>query len=393
MAKRNCHLQAGLLQNINSNLMRGAYIYIMYMLVALFLPSCDKDHSGDDSVIPPGEGELAVDYQIEGTDIPPHDAHLLVFGANDKLATHEYFDDPAAIELHTATLLPGRYTVVMVMNVGKDFLTTLTRAGEDALPDISLSEFIRRLEEATLQYPDLLTGLAQTEVNEGVVNNLSITIKAGTGGIALPVLHLVVTLPEQQLPDYPSTRTQPGYALRCIAEVRRAGNNDVICRMETLPALDGDKRFSLDLRLKEDNYDLTIWTESVQINASGGIYYDSTQGLNAISIVTDPYRANTDRKDAAYASPTAINLPEEGRTVDISLQRPLAKYRIIATDIADYRRLIKTSAYPPLEELTIKIVYEGFFPSGFNAATGKPNNAVGGNTIYHAASAPCIKRR
>ena len=99
-----------------------------------------------------------------------------------------------------------------------------------------------------------------------------------------------------------------------------------------------------------------------------------------MTIVTKPYTANTDAKDAAYYNKSDITLSEEGATMNVQLQRPLAKYRLIAKDVETYRKLMeaKPDLYPPLKNLTVKVQYEGYFPSGFNVSTGKPNDAVGG---------------
>ena len=76
----------------------------------------------------------------------------------------------------------------------------------------------------------------------------------------------------------------------------------------------------------------------------------------------------------------------------MALQRPLAKYRIIvdADEIAEYLRMrsINPAEFPALEELTVSVQYEGYFPSGFNVATEKPNDAVGG-IAYTTSLADC----
>lgn len=62
------------------------------------------------------------------------------------------------------------------------------------------------------------------------------------------------------------------------------------------------------------------------------------------------------------------------------MQRSLAKYRLIAEDVEDYRTLteIEPDKYPPLEELIATVHYEGYFPNEFNVTTGKPVNSITG---------------
>ena len=69
--------------------------------------------------------------------------------------------------------------------------------------------------------------------------------------------------------------------------------------------------------------------------------------------------------------------------------RPFAKYRLIATDVEAYYNLIsKGENLPAIEDLQVRVTYEGFFPTGFNVATGKPNDAL--NTGIHYSSVPTV---
>ena len=52
-----------------------------------------------------------------------------------------------------------------------------------------------------------------------------------------------------------------------------------------------------------------------------------------------------------------------------------------------YLNLIKNGEdLPAIEDLQVRVTYEGFFPTGFNVATGKPNDAL--NTSIHYTSVP-----
>lgn len=73
----------------------------------------------------------------------------------------------------------------------------------------------------------------------------------------------------------------------------------------------------------------------------------------------------------------------------LTLERPFAKYRLIATDVEAYYNLIeKGEALPAIEDLQVRVTYEGFFPTGFSVATGKPNDAL--NTGIHYTSVPTV---
>lgn len=83
-------------------------------------------------------------------------------------------------------------------------------------------------------------------------------------------------------------------------------------------------------------------------------------------------------------------MSSEGATVKLDLQRPLAKYRFIVDvdEIAEYNRMRKINPrqFPPIEELSLSVLYEGYFPSRFNVVTEKPNDAVGGISYSNSLS-------
>lgn len=384
--------------------------YMIMCLCALLLTACDKNaHEGE--VLPSADGGiLNVGLQVEDTDIPVKVVHLFLFGADDKLKKHEYFENPADVALQGSNLPAGRYTVIAVMNVPADFMptngaadaarVTVTRAGSvyADLPDISLADFMQGLAAASGSHPDMLTGLVQTDLQEGEVKQVVVPIKEGMSGVTLPVLHVNFTIPASGLSDYnPDTRARSasdkGFVLRCIAEVCRTGTDEVIHRKEALPTPDADGSYAMDFTLNESSYDIRLWADYVP-TASGtsDYHYTTASGLKAISIQTAPYAANTDTKDAAYAFCGGIALTDGDKTITAELQRPLAKYRLVATDIGRYLSLRKTDAekYPPLDALTVSVVYEGYFPSGFNAATGKPNAATDGSSIFYSCPLPAV---
>ena len=87
----------------------------------------------------------------------------------------------------------------------------------------------------------------------------------------------------------------------------------------------------------------------------------------------------TDGKDAYCAVQQAVSVGEGTDKVSVTLTRPLARYRIVTTDVEGYNNLIaKGEALPPIEELEASVSYEGFLPTAFNVATGQPNDALQG---------------
>lgn len=210
----------------------------------------------------------------------------------------------------------------------------------------------------------------------------------------LPTLRLLLKLPEPKLPDYvpqvKSRTADAGYLLRCVAELRKAGTDQLILRKPATPSLQADGTYLVELATNEGFYDLSLWTDYARTTAPLADTYYHTENLKAVVINTHPYVANTDSKDAAYACRTNLSLPAEGAETKVELQRPLAKYRLVATDAEEYRKLMAEdeTEYPPLEQLTVKVTYEGFFPSSFNVSTEKPNGAVNGSEIIYSQILP-----
>ena len=174
-----------------------------------------------------------------------------------------------------------------------------------------------------------------------------------------------------------------GVKLRCVAEVCKAGTDEVILRKRSVP--DG---YAFDLRLNAGVYDLRLWTDYAPAGWTGDCYYLTDAGLQGVTLNREPYRADTDAKDAAYAFVQGVKLTDEGGTLSVAPERPLAKYRLVATDVERYCKMVADNGYPPLEELVVRVVYEGFFPSGFNVTTGKPNDAATG--VAYALPMPAV---
>lgn len=391
--------QQAFIRNTYPRSLHTTCLYVIGVVLSFFfLAACDRNAHEGEVIIPSGHGQLNIGLDTEETDIPVNVVHLFIFGTNDRLQAHEYFENPAEVALHATNLPSGRYTVIAVINVPADFMPPASRAAAcasscvspppatraDELPDISLAEFNQWLSGEAAQHPEMLTGMEQTELKEGEVKQLIITIKEGMEGFTLPVLHLSLTLPQPQLPHYVPTRAaEAGYALRCVVEVCRAGTDESVLHAPytPTPATDGSGAYLLDLPLNANTYDLHLWTDYAPTSSPQEDTYYNTDNLKAITLMTEPaYTANTDAKDAAYACHTDIDLSTGDRTLDIQLQRPLAKYRLIATDVEEYKKLRATdeTKFPPIEELTVTVQYENFFPASFNAVTGKPNDSYTG---------------
>lgn len=350
-------------------------------LAAVLLTACDRKAHNDGFCFPEGEGGLITRLITDESGVKVENVHLLVSNADDKLVAHEYFDDVRKVALHVKSLPQGRYTVLALLNMPENILNLYTV--HSTIPEITLPGFIEWLKDKAPDYPDLLTGIAYADITEGEITRIIITLYPGTEGITLPMLRLLLELPEPNLPDYIPTRTRSAktdYTLRCVAELCKAGTGKVVLHRAVTPEPQTDGTYLMELSVPEGDYDLRLWTDYAHIDNPLADTYYNMESLEAVSIITKPYTANIDAKDAAYYNESNVTLPEEGTEKTIKLQRPLAKYRIIADDVETYRKLAEAEPekYPPLEELTVTVQYEGYFPSEFNAGNNKVTDSATG---------------
>lgn len=306
--------------------------------------------------------------------VPVGHTYLYIYDTGGHLcATYDYAD-ARAVAFALLPLAAGHYTVAAVINADEapTETATLTALHEWAAAQSGIDS-------------DLLSGIADVDVAENRV--VRAVIPLHQEAFSLPVLSVRFTMPETGMTDFTPQQVKTraaaaGYTLRCVAELCKAGTDQVVLHKVLTPELQEDGTYRVELQLSEGDYDLRLWADYARTDAPLADTYYHTESLKAMTLFTEPYTANTDAKDVAYGNESGIALPKAGAAVTMSMQRPLAKYRIIvdADEIAEYQKMRKVSPqeFPPIEELTVSVQYEGYFPSGFNVSTGKPNDAVVG---------------
>lgn len=218
---------------------------------------------------------------------------------------------------------------------------------------------------------------------------LLLTLRSSADGIGLSSVRLLLTLPESDMPAYTSTRAKDGEntPLRCVAEIYLTGTDNLIHHREWNALMQPDGTYLAELSLLPGDYDLRLWADWTSDGTTDDKYYN-TDDLSAVTVLTDNYAAGeeTDKKDAYYTA-SVLNIGEDSSEQAITMTRPFARYRLIANDVEGYLNLIANGEdYPPVEDLQVHITYEGFFPTGFDVVTGKPNDAL--NTGIHYTTAP-----
>lgn len=190
-----------------------------------------------------------------------------------------------------------------------------------------------------------------------------------------------------------TVRSDGNYTRRFIVEVWREGK--AVQRQVAVPEefAEGQAEFRLPgtLTLHALEYSVAVWSDYVEAGSDADLYYN-TDDLHGITF-REPYAGNTDYRDCHYAVTPLDLRPYRNQWnarvhLDADMVRPLAKYRIVATDVEPYRELQAAGDYPQVEELTATVLYEGFLPSSFNVAAGSPNDATTG--ISYAGSLPAL---
>ena len=348
-------------------------ITVMPLLFILLLASCDKEEHKEEYPLPDGQGALVIGWESE-TEVNSLAVYLFD-SSGVTVLYNKVYDNPHELASEYIPVAGGDYTLLMVAN-----------ADSTALPqETTVADLTEWLKAHAGDYPGLLTASAQIEVIPGDIHRLTLELKDGTSGINLATVTLRLTLPDKTMPDYPASRSAEGESqpLRCVAEVWQTGTDNCVHHRIQDCTLQADGTYLAELSLMPGNYNLRLWADW-----NGGYY--NTDDLSAVTVLTDSYVANgeTDKKDAYYAA-EALTVTDDMPEKPVTLTRPFARYRLIANDVEGYLNLIKNGEdLPAIEDLQVCVTYEGFFPTGFDVATGKPNDAL--NIGIHYTSMPTV---
>lgn len=174
-----------------------------------------------------------------------------------------------------------------------------------------------------------------------------------------------------------TTKAASDYRRRFIIEAWRDGKPE--SRQVTVmddAEEDGDGKITLPIRLKLHavEYTLAVWTDYVAASTTDDLYYD-TQDLQYVAC-TDPYTGSTPYRDCLYGT-TTLDLRQYRDDwnakvqIKVDMVRPLAKYELIATDVAEFlERTAQQRAQG--ESYTVTFSYSFYIPAVFDVLAGKP---------------------
>ncbi|WP_291530654.1 DUF6562 domain-containing protein [Bacteroides sp. UBA939] len=194
-------------------------------------------------------------------------------------------------------------------------------------------------------------------------------------------VNLLLNLEWKEHPNRMKTTVRSGESprRRFIVEVWREG--ELVSRQTVIPEdlTEGQTKFLLPetLTLHALEYTVAVWTDHAEADSEDGLHHDATDLSNVT--LHEPYTGNTDHRDCHYAT-TSLDLRsyrDQWNThvrLDVNLERPLAKYHIIATDAAEFLETAR-KRFPGQTAFDIRFSYGFYFPLAFNVWEGKPANS------------------
>lgn len=135
----------------------------------------------------------------------------------------------------------------------------------------------------------------------------------------------------------------------------------------------------ISMKLHARKYQLVVWSDYVQkLNGIDQFYYDADD-MDRITRYTS-YKGNSSYIDAYYGT-TAIDLTAYRDQwnvkvpIDIKMVRPLARYELIATDVAKFLDKVKKGTIAG-KTFSVNVKYNYYLTTGFSALTGKVKNPL-----------------
>lgn len=154
------------------------------------------------------------------------------------------------------------------------------------------------------------------------------------------------------------------YDVRYIMEVLYDGN--VVNRAVNTEAVDKPSGTSFTLNLvRGKTYRFVVWADFVLKGGVEDLHYKTTSGLSSIEMISTSFKMNDESKDAYFVSEErTISTSTSPSSISLTLKRPLAKIRFIATDYSDI-------VGETLTEVQTNYVSNTSIYNTFNAVTGE----------------------
>lgn len=177
-----------------------------------------------------------------------------------------------------------------------------------------------------------------------------------------------------------------GYVPRFIVEARRAGETSPCIRKvvavdasELLKAPDEAISLPVTLPLDAVPHGLSVWVDYVTADTPPADTHYNTEDLRSVFHIP-PYHNDYIRREAFFGN-LSVDLSSGSETdikVRIALKRPLAHYRVVATDVQEFISKQHANGRPGAGEYEVTVDYQYFLVTHLNAVTGEPINSGSG---------------
>lgn len=341
------------------------------LLIISLLVSCDGSIYDSSSY-----GTVKFTFSMaSGESAELRDLNFFAFDGDGELQYQLYVDDYNDINSKGISLKTGYYTFAAALNCGEQ-LTFEEDVKAKTKASVTLNDFKEWMQEKAGNYYDAYTG-----TTTGVVYVGSQTFNFSLNDIEYSYAfeqQFIAVLPSSDIPAFISTRDSDDQ-LRVLATIEstRASDFETTQRAWLYPT-DVDNEYSFSLSMFEGSYSVALWIDYGSY-LSDDKYYN-TEALTRIAILDkENYIANTSQKDG-FAAYTTVSVEAKDSanmaTVEVEMMRPLAKYNIIATDVEIYNKLqAADESLPAIEDLSVKIYYEGYLPYDFSLTQLAVSNA------------------
>lgn len=195
-------------------------------------------------------------------------------------------------------------------------------------------------------------------------------------------LTLDLNLPEQGNEENSSARVSANtdYLHRFIVEAYF--NRQPVARQVFVENITDRTHLSLpvSMKLHARSYQLVVWKDYVSAETPEEDLHYNTQSLVPVIPNRASHTGNTEYKDV-FVGTTSLDLTayadQWGAVVeqDVTLQRPVARYELIATDVDKFLQRIADGEVNG-DTFTARIKYSGYLPVGYNALDNVPKHSL-----------------
>ena len=188
--------------------------------------------------------------------------------------------------------------------------------------------------------------------------------------------------PEQGNEENSSARVSANtdYLHRFIVEAYL--NRQPVARQVFVESITDRTHLSLPVSMKLHalSYQLVVWKDYVSAETPQEDLHYNTQSLVPVIPNRASHTGNTEYKDV-FVGTTSLDLTayadQWGAVVeqDVALQRPVARYELIATDVDKFLQRIADGEVSG-ERFTARIKYSGYLPVGYNVLDDVPKHSL-----------------